>query len=71
MTQRATIRLLLGCSDVRARDVDGNTALHYLAGTLNVCEETVAMLRGIDGGEEAWVSAENCWGFTPKQLWGE
>jgi ankyrin repeat protein len=45
--QQATIRALLewGGLDVRAKDVDGNTALHYLAGTLNVSDITLAMVR--------------------------
>ncbi|KAF7586524.1 hypothetical protein BBP40_008769 [Aspergillus hancockii] len=62
VTQRVTIKLLLGCSDVREQDVDGNMALHCLAGTLNIDEETIEMLRGMDGGEEVWDNAEKLWG---------
>lgn len=71
--QAATIRLLLewGGIDVRAQDVDGNTALHYLAGTLNVDEETVELVRQMEGGETVWQETTNYWGLTPKQLWGE
>lgn len=69
--QNATIRFLLewGRIDVRAEDVDGNTALHYLAGTINVSEDIVEMLRRADGGEETWENATNCHGITPRQIW--
>ncbi|GFF97577.1 putative ankyrin repeat protein RF_0381 [Aspergillus udagawae] len=71
--QKATIRVLLewGGVDVCAKDVDGNTALHYLASTLNVDEETVEMVRQMEGGEAVWQEATNFWGLTPRQLWGE
>jgi ankyrin repeat protein len=71
--QKATIRVLLewGGIDVRAKDVDGNTALHYLAATLNVDEETVKLVRQMEGGEAVWQEATNYWGLTPRQLWGE
>ncbi|GIC86415.1 uncharacterized protein Aud_002786 [Aspergillus udagawae] len=70
--QKATIRVLLewGGVDVCAKDVDGNTALHYLASTLNV-DETVEMVRQMEGGEAVWQEATNYWGLTPRQLWGE
>ncbi|KAJ5139019.1 uncharacterized protein N7515_003867 [Penicillium bovifimosum] len=69
--QNATIQLLLqwGGIDVRAEDVDGNTALHYLAGTINVSEDIVEMVRQADGGEETWENATNCHGITPRQMW--
>ncbi|KAL2803318.1 hypothetical protein BJX63DRAFT_77080 [Aspergillus granulosus] len=57
--------------DVRAEDVDGNTALHYLAWTRNMPEETIDLVRAMEGGEEVWHEAENLWGLTPSQLWGE
>ena len=71
--QKATIKLLLEreALDVRAQDIDGNTALHYLAGTLNVDEETVELVRGMEGGENVWQSVRNRWGLTPQQLWGK
>ncbi|PKX88811.1 uncharacterized protein P174DRAFT_397788 [Aspergillus novofumigatus IBT 16806] len=71
--QKATVRVLLewGGIDVRAKDVDGNTALHYLAGTLNVDEETVELVRQMEGGEAVWQEATNYWGLTPRQLWGK
>lgn len=71
--QKATIRVLLewGGVNVRAKDVDGNMALHYLASTLNVDEETVEMVRQMEGGEAVWQEATNYWGLTPRQLWGE
>lgn len=69
--QLATIRLLLdwGNVDIQAQDSDGNTALHYLAGTLGASPRAVELVRGIDGGEEVWQSARNWCGLTPKQLW--
>ena len=71
LAQQGTIRVLLdwGDLDVRAKDVDGNTALHYLAGTLNISEDTIEMVRQMDGGEEVWESSENCHGVTPKKMW--
>ncbi len=79
--QLATIRVLLQAEaetgeegfkiDVRAKDVDGNTALHYLAGTLNMAEETIDLVREMEGGEEVWHEGKNHWGLTPSQLWGE
>ncbi|KAL5051684.1 hypothetical protein BDW71DRAFT_193933 [Aspergillus fruticulosus] len=45
--------------DVKAKDVDGNTALRYLAGTLNMAEETFGL------------ETKNRWGLTPSQPWGE
>ena len=71
--QLATIKLLLqwGGFDVRTQDIDGNTALHYLAATLNVGSETIAVLQAMDGGEEVWESSRNWCGLTPKQLMEE
>lgn len=71
--QLATIKLLLewGGFDVRMQDIDGNTALHYLAATLNVDAETVELLQAMDGGEEVWQSSRNWCGLTPKQLMEE
>ncbi|KAH8433887.1 uncharacterized protein LDX57_011523 [Aspergillus melleus] len=68
--QLATIQLLLewGGFDVRDQDVDGNTALHYLAATVNVSPETIDLVRAMDGGEEVWESSVNWCGFSPKQL---
>lgn len=68
--QLATIQLLLkwGGFDVRAQDVDGNTALHYLAATVNVSPETIDLVRAMDGGKEVWESSMNWCGFSPKQL---
>lgn len=71
--QRASLEVLLawGELDVRATDVDGNTALHYLAATLNQDEETVELVRAMEWGERTWHSARNLSGFTPQQLWEE
>ncbi|KAJ5390809.1 uncharacterized protein N7496_001877 [Penicillium cataractarum] len=73
LAQQAKIRILVDWAgvDVRAKDVEGNTALHYLAGTLNMSEDTVEMVRQIEGGEEVWEKSENCYGVTPKMMWGE
>lgn len=74
--QQATIRALLdwGGIDVRAKDVDGNTALHYLAGTLNMSDITLTMVRAMDGGEEVWQESKNGYGVSPcgenKITWG-
>ena len=71
--QLATIKLLLewGGFDIRTQDFDGNTALHYLAATLNVGSETVKVVRAMDGGEKVWQSSRNWCGLTPKQLMEE
>ncbi|RDW67466.1 uncharacterized protein DSM5745_09332 [Aspergillus mulundensis] len=80
--QLATIRVLIQAQaqaqtdtgfnlDVKAQDVDGNTALHYLAGTLNMSQETIDLLREMDGGEEVWREARNYWGLTPSRLCGK
>lgn len=72
LAQRGTIRVLLDWVpdlDVRAKDVDGNTALHYLAGTLNMSEDTIDMVRRMDGGEEVWETSRNSYGVIPKMMW--
>ncbi|KAL4869534.1 hypothetical protein BDV12DRAFT_167568 [Aspergillus spectabilis] len=76
--QLATIRVLVesgqgegGVVDVGAKDVDGNTALHYLAGTLGMSEEIIEVVRRLEGGEEVWRQARNHWGLTPSRLWGK
>lgn len=73
LAQQGTIELLLkwGGIDVKAQDSDGNTPLHYLAGTLNVSEITVGMVRGMEGGEGVWQDTKNCYGVTPREIWGE
>lgn len=70
--QKATIAVLIewGGIDVKAKDVNGNTPLHYLAGTLNMCEITLAMVRAMDDGEEVWQESTNDYGVTPRQMWG-
>lgn len=72
-TQKATIKVLLewGGLDVRVTDVDGNTALHYLAATLNQDDKTVELVRGMERGEETWRSARNMYGVTPEEMWGD
>lgn len=70
--QKATIAVLIewGGIDVKDKDVNGNTALHYLAGTLHMCEMTLAMVRAMDDGEEVWQESTNDYGVTPRQMWG-
>jgi hypothetical protein len=58
---------------VRQRDVDGNTALHFLAGYRTVNMRAVEMLQAADGdgdegGRGTWETAKNRWGFTPRDL---
>ncbi|KAJ7931738.1 hypothetical protein B0H13DRAFT_1957420 [Mycena leptocephala] len=58
---------------VRQRDVDGNTALHFLAGYRTVNMRAVEILRAADedgdeGGRGTWETAKNRWGFTPRDL---
>ncbi|EYE91370.1 uncharacterized protein EURHEDRAFT_242618 [Aspergillus ruber CBS 135680] len=71
--QLAIIKLLLewGGFDVRTQDIDGNTALYYLAATLAIGSETVKVLRAMNGGKEVWQSSRNRCGLTPKQLMEE
>ncbi|KAJ7228439.1 hypothetical protein GGX14DRAFT_612868 [Mycena pura] len=64
---------------VRQRDVDDNTALHFLAGYRIFNMRVVEMLRAADeldeGGEDGdaaagglWETATNRWGYTPRDL---
>jgi ankyrin repeat protein len=67
--QLSTLRLLVEAGiDVGAQDVDGNTALHYLATTLNVDPRALQLLREMDGGE-VYNSCKNQVGLTPRALW--
>jgi hypothetical protein len=50
-------------------DVDGNTALHYLAATLNVDSRATQLLRDMDAGEEVYHHALNREGLSPRALW--
>ena len=62
--QQATIRVLLqwGGVDVRAKDVDGTTALHYLAGTLNMSDTDISR-RAVESqeGQPSLVSHSFCY----------
>ncbi|KAJ6143416.1 hypothetical protein N7471_002869 [Penicillium samsonianum] len=55
--------------DVHAQDIDGNTALHYLAATVNVDPRALQLLRDMEGGEEAYNNSRNRAGLTPRLLW--
>lgn len=55
--------------NVRAQDADGNTALHYLAATMNVDPRALQLLRDMEGGEEAYNNSRNRVGLTPHSLW--
>ena len=55
--------------DVSAQDIDGNTALHYLAATLNVDPRALQLLRDMEGGEETYNNSRNRAGLTPLFLW--
>jgi ankyrin repeat protein len=68
--QLDTLRALVDAGiDVRAQDVDGNTALHYLAVTLNVDPRAMQLLRDMDAGEEVYHHALNREGLSPRALW--
>ncbi|KAJ5161898.1 hypothetical protein N7492_007290 [Penicillium capsulatum] len=68
--QLQTLHILVRVGiDVRAQDVDGNTALHYLAATVNVDPRALQLLRGMDGGEEVYEDYQNMAGVTPRALW--
>lgn len=66
--RNVTIQLFLNWRGIKvgAKDVDGNTALHCLAGARNVSEYIVKMVRQMDGGEETWQNAINCYVVTPR-----
>src|SRR5699024_3421470 len=55
--------------DVHAQDVDGNTALHYLAIALDGDFTAMQLLREMEGGEEAYNNCKNREGLTPRALW--
>ncbi|PKX97977.1 uncharacterized protein P174DRAFT_499727 [Aspergillus novofumigatus IBT 16806] len=68
--QLETLRVLVDAGiDVRAQDVDGNTALHYLAATLNVDPRAMQLLRDMDGGEDVYRHVLNREGLSPRALW--
>ncbi|KAK9646495.1 hypothetical protein HCH54_005235 [Aspergillus fumigatus] len=68
--QLETLRVLVDAGiDVRAQDVDGNTALHYLAATLNVDPRAMQLLRDMDGGEDVYHHVLNREGLSPRALW--
>lgn len=68
--QLSTLHLLVRVMgvNVRAQDADGNTALHYLAATMNVDPRALQLLRDMEGGE-AYNNSRNRVGLTPHSLW--
>ncbi|KAJ6044262.1 uncharacterized protein N7446_002459 [Penicillium canescens] len=68
--QLSTLRVLADARiDVRAQDVDGNTALHYLSTALNGDPRAMQLLREMEGGEEVYNSCKNREDLTPRALW--
>ena len=57
-----------GTQDLRAQDVYGNTALHYLASAMWVNDELLKNVRAWEGGETVWKSSRNELGYTPEEL---
>ncbi len=56
--------------DLGAKDVHGNTAMHYLAGAMVVNVALVKILtEGDENGEQVWNGVKNRWGWTPKDLY--
>jgi hypothetical protein len=73
LAQQDKIRVLLewGGIDIKAKYLDGNTSLHYLAGTLNMSDITLSMMREMDGGEGVWQESKNChWGGSKRNVGG-
>ncbi|KAJ5951268.1 uncharacterized protein N7479_009681 [Penicillium vulpinum] len=68
--QLSILRVLADAGiDVRAQDVDGNTALHYLATALNGDPRAMKLLREMEGGEEVYNNCKNREDLTPRTLW--
>jgi hypothetical protein len=68
--QLSTLRVLADAeTDVRAQDVDGNTALHYLATALDGNYRAIQLLREMEGGEEIYNNCKNREDLTPRALW--
>ena len=57
-----------GTQDLRAQDVYGNSALHYLASAMWVNDELLKNVRAWEGGETVWKSSRNELGYTPEEL---
>ncbi|OQE34399.1 hypothetical protein PENCOP_c018G08623 [Penicillium coprophilum] len=68
--QLRTLRVLSDARiDIRAQDVDGNTALHYLATALNGDTRAIQLLREMEGGEMVYNTYKNREDLTPRGLW--
>ena len=60
--------LRTGTQDLGARDVYGNTPLHYLASAMWVNDLLLGKVRAWEGGETVWKSSRNEQGYTPEDL---
>ncbi|TFK33709.1 hypothetical protein BDQ12DRAFT_614849, partial [Crucibulum laeve] len=68
--QEAMVLWLLesGTQDLAAKDVYGNTPLHYLMSVVRVNEELIGKLRAKEGGERVWKESKNEMGYSPEDL---
>jgi len=61
----------LGTEQIRAVDIHGKTALHYLAGSWFLSDSLISWMRTYPEGEFVWNNPENMWGHTPQALWDD
>jgi len=61
--------MLYGQQELEAKDMYGNTALHYLAGHRVVNEPLISVLRAMTKGDKVWRNSKNLLGHTPRDLW--
>lgn len=68
--QCEVIRFLLSCQGQAAdsKDQYQNTPLHYLASYRKVNMDAIELLLETSEGQEAWMEAQNEWGYTPHDL---
>lgn len=57
-----------GTQDLGAKDVWGNTPLHYLASAMWMNDELLGKVRAWEGGETVWKSSRNELGYSPEEL---
>ncbi len=53
---------------VSEQDIYGNTALHYLASQKAPNTGSISLLRSAEGGECAWSTVRNRWGYSAEDL---